>query len=229
MGEAQKRAAATAEAGDASTRRVIAQSPRHRAVEAGTRDGRPAAGFTPDSARHVRGACRRSRRSSARTASTAGCASWPSRNAGRMPPTCPARSWQADLGRLGLTALLVVSLLGWSVGLAPSPEYVYFRAFNRKGRPCRLPDMTTAPHWDLRRRDFHPQVQQLASLHCLRLTVPPAGSVDDLACSAQCRTSWREPMPGAPQKDRRRANPPTASFIRPPQRAFSAQSLIDPV
>ena len=25
--------------------------------------------------------------------------------------------------------------------------------------------MTTAPHWDLRRRDFHPQVQQIASLH----------------------------------------------------------------
>ena len=63
------------------------------------------------------------------------------------------------------TALLVVSLLGWSVGLTPSPEYVYFRAFSRQGRPCRLPDITTAPHWDLRRRDLHPQVQQLASLH----------------------------------------------------------------
>ena len=25
--------------------------------------------------------------------------------------------------------------------------------------------MATAPHWDLRRRDFHPQVQQIASLH----------------------------------------------------------------
>ena len=62
------------------------------------------------------------------------------------------------------TALLVVSLLGWSVGLTPSPEYVYFRAFSRQSRPCRLPDITTAPHWDLRRRDLHPQVQQLASL-----------------------------------------------------------------
>ena len=62
------------------------------------------------------------------------------------------------------TALLVVSLLGWSVGLTPSPEYVYFRAFSRQGCPCRLPNITTAPHWDLRRRDFHPQVQQLASL-----------------------------------------------------------------
>jgi len=30
--------------------------------------------------------------------------------------------------------------------------------------PKELPDMTTAPHWNLRRRDFRPQVQQLASL-----------------------------------------------------------------
>ena len=44
-------------------------------------------------------------------------------------------------------------------------EYVYVRAFSRQGLPRRLPDMTTAPHWDLRRRDFHPQVQQIASLH----------------------------------------------------------------
>ena len=29
----------------------------------------------------------------------------------------------------------------------------------------RLPDMTTAPSWELRRRDFHPLVQQLVSLH----------------------------------------------------------------
>ena len=70
------------------------------------------------------------------------------------------------------TALLVVSLLGWSVGLTPSPEYVYFRAFSRQSRPCRLPDITTAPHWDLRRRDLHPQVQQLASL---RSSSPPPG------------------------------------------------------
>ena len=31
----------------------------------------------------------------------------------------------------------------------------------------RLPDITTAPNWELRRRDFHPQVQQLVSLHVL--------------------------------------------------------------
>ena len=34
--------------------------------------------------------------------------------------------------------------------------------------PKELPDMTTAPHGNLRRRDFHPQVQQLASLRSLR-------------------------------------------------------------
>lgn len=33
--------------------------------------------------------------------------------------------------------------------------------------PKELPDMTTAPHGNLRRRDFHPQVQQLASLRSL--------------------------------------------------------------
>jgi hypothetical protein len=32
------------------------------------------------------------------------------------------------------------------------------------GSPLRLPGITTTPHWDLRRRDFHPQAQQLVSL-----------------------------------------------------------------
>ena len=36
--------------------------------------------------------------------------------------------------------------------------------------------MTTAPHWDLRRRDFHPQVQQLASLHLPRTPSPFAAA-----------------------------------------------------
>ncbi len=105
------------------------------------------------------------------------------------------------------TALLVVSLLGWSVGLTPSPEYVYFRAFSRQGRPCRLPDMTMAPYWDLRQRDFHPQVQQLASLHCLRLTVPPAGPVEDLACSAHAAPPGESPCRAHHKKDSRRGNP----------------------
>ena len=91
------------------------------------------------------------------------------------------------------TALPVVSVLGWPVGLTPSPEYVSFRAFNRQGRLCRLPDMATAPHWDVRRRDFHPHVQQPASLHCRQLTVPPAGSIEDLACSAHSAPSGESP------------------------------------
>ena len=36
--------------------------------------------------------------------------------------------------------------------------------------------MTTAPHWDLRRRDFHPQVQQIASLHLPRTPTPFAAA-----------------------------------------------------
>ncbi len=94
------------------------------------------------------------------------------------------------------TALLVVSLLGWSVGLTPSPEYVYFRAFSRQGRPCRLPDMTMAPYWDLRQRDFHPQVQQLASLQLPSTHRSPCRAGRGLGMLGARRTSWREPMPG---------------------------------
>ena len=35
------------------------------------------------------------------------------------------------------------------------------------GHPKKLPDITTAPNGDLRRRDLHPQVKQLASLRFL--------------------------------------------------------------
>jgi hypothetical protein len=50
--------------------------------------------------------------------------------------------------------------------------------------PEELPDMTTAPHGNLRRRDFHPQVQQLASLRrfdgnieALRLPAAPLAAL----------------------------------------------------
>ena len=88
------------------------------------------------------------------------------------------------------TALLVASLLGWSVGLTPSPEYVYFRAFSRQSRPCRLPDITTAPHWDLRRRDLHPQVQQLASLHHPFPSYPSNYSINVPSISPISLTKW---------------------------------------
>ena len=69
------------------------------------------------------------------------------------------------------TALLVVRLLGWSVGLTPSPESFTSGLSTVRVAPvgCRI---TTAPHWDLRRRDLHPQVQQLASLHLPRTPTP---------------------------------------------------------
>ena len=41
---------------------------------------------------------------------------------------------------------------------------MYFRAASPTGRPAKLPGIATAPHGDLRRRDLHPLVKQLASL-----------------------------------------------------------------
>ena len=64
------------------------------------------------------------------------------------------RCFNAHLGRLGL--------------LRPG-----FQLF---GSPRRLPDMTTVPHGDLHRRDFHPQVQQLASLRSLPRVLDGASS-----------------------------------------------------
>ena len=50
------------------------------------------------------------------------------------------------------------------------PSKPFTSGLPANGSPHSLPGITTAPHWDLRRRDFHPLVQQLASL---RQTHPP--------------------------------------------------------
>ena len=43
-------------------------------------------------------------------------------------------------------------------------EGFYFWASSHEGYSSRLPDITTMPHGNLHRRDFHPQAWQLASL-----------------------------------------------------------------
>ena len=61
-------------------------------------------------------------------------------------------------------ALLFASLLGWSGRALARPPKAFTSGLPAIRSPLRLPDITTAPHWDLRRRDSHPQVQRLASL-----------------------------------------------------------------
>ena len=61
-------------------------------------------------------------------------------------------------------ALLFASLLGWSGQAFARPPKAFTSGLPAVRSPLRLPDITTAPHWDLRRWDSHPQVQQLASL-----------------------------------------------------------------
>ena len=53
--------------------------------------------------------------------------------------------------------------------------------------------MTTAPHWDLRRRDFHPQAQQIASLHLPRTPSPftAASAILLLYCPGGSKTDRR--------------------------------------
>ena len=54
------------------------------------------------------------------------------------------------------------------VALSPLGRLGLLRpGFQFLGHPKKLPDITTAPHGDLRRRDLHPLVKQLASLRFL--------------------------------------------------------------
>ena len=67
------------------------------------------------------------------------------------------------------TALLVARLAGLTrpegLNVPSASRGFYIRAFRSPGRPESLPDITTAPNRELRRRDFHPLAQQLVSLH----------------------------------------------------------------
>ena len=59
--------------------------------------------------------------------------------------------------------------LDWSdLSLATWPPGALTPGLPAARFPSHLPGMTTAPHWDLRRRDLHPLVKQLASLRQIR-------------------------------------------------------------
>ena len=62
------------------------------------------------------------------------------------------------------TALLVVSLLGWSVGLAP-PLSRLLPGFQPSGSPLSAAGYNYGATLGFAPADLHPQVQQLASLH----------------------------------------------------------------
>ena len=60
--------------------------------------------------------------------------------------------------------------------------------FQPPGHPKRLPDVTTAPNWELRRQDSHPLAQQLASLRSLHGV--PWGGFPRFLGTMECSDSW---------------------------------------
>ena len=105
-----------------------------------------------------------------------------------LPSDLPCRHWPSSRRRILLALPLpcnqlhagvpfngsfVSSRYGPPVCSTPlliRPELLFGRlslllpGFQRPGHPMSLPDITTVPHWDLHRPDFHRLVQQLASL-----------------------------------------------------------------
>ena len=97
---------------------------------------------------------------------------WPSNRSGKLlaSPTTPLNQLLAGVPfrrfvrSLSLRPSWLLAPCADPTKMIPCPTRPS-RAFT-SGLPVpeELPDMTTAPHGNLRRRDFHPQVQQLASL-----------------------------------------------------------------
>ena len=119
---------------------------------------------------------------------------WPSNRSGKLlaSPTTPLNQLRAGVPFRRFVRSLSLRP-SWLLAPCADPTKMVpcltrpSRAFT-SGLPVpeELPDMTTAPHGNLRRRDFHPQVQQLASLRRFRGTIkalrPPAVPPAALRC-----------------------------------------------
>jgi len=124
---------------------------------------------------------------------------WPSSRSGKLlaSPTTPLNQLLAGVPfrrfvrSLSLRPSWLLALCADPTKMVPCPPRPS-RAFT-SGLPVpeELPDITTAPHGNLRRRDFHPQVQQLASLRRFLGTMGPSDSLE--TCMSAVRQCLRGP------------------------------------